>query len=1016
MNSVSILAFLLSAFTAHHVVAYAVDQMIDFGKEGESFNTSPLKLAMANLAEGNITVKCPLVAEGRVMTLYPNRHPIDADQFFVYTMRHGYVEEIDIKDILHNNVGSLKAKKGTTVDGNSFLFRLGSGLTVRREFSTFYVMCASERDVTPIKFLQDAIHSYQEIKNGMSVIDAEKGLSEEYANVIAGVVEIKLQGFPSVNQGCGDVDLGIFQDMTVMDPTATVPTCIVDIMEEQRVGFYCKSGKVYPSDCFKSFLTVDQTVTDRMTFDGPVVTNKIGYLYTARFYAEKVYKPFEGYCSCISRNKETNEMVESARIIIRNKMEYNFDLSDMIKKYLLKGKTSSLYHLTLHKGRTLTVKYPLSGDFIRLDGSNEPVSRDGISFADSIGKLANVEINPRDVSRSVNVIIDEVAVPQLLEITEAVVGDALEVDSSKMKEGELKIRYLNGRPLGLKSGRHLYYSWKMTRLGEYGYVDILAQVMITVVPNFDIHQLGCSPRYANIFHGSIGTDVFRRRIWSQKFIDVNHCDAFGTDGHGFGFYCPPGHTAFPDGCQHLLYNANRSKVITDPEKSISVHDPDSGITYITLREKTEKGPSVSCSCVNPEGLEVARLDVHSTPKQMIYMSGSNHKRIAGILFSSFVDMSTMSTPDEETVQEIETIQVNGYGIEKEVTMTIGSRLKLVCQNKMPVTVVTDESLLKQQGYNAGEERVSEATGGSMESQATSLAGDDLRSQARWFPLNFSTFTYKHEKTVNYDMLVAKPYGDVTSDVNLGVNIYPDRNGKTTDPSVLNIEVLENSIIMSKKPFAKFVPLIFVCGNTAPVTDANSSEPVNEHASALRNGNAVANLTEASTSAYDSTRDSHVDGTQKVLQVKDIVKVMLPVTDPYVFGCGITKHHDRIFNDNVLPLADKNGKTIGCIVNLNVDRNDRASFYCPPPYVTDPPDCGLFVPDDQIMEKLRKSKVFVYVRKSRNLYIFAKGHITMEDWSDRGTSVHLFPHECRCLTNTGKVISAIRIYRDKTVLW
>ncbi|GBE60620.1 hypothetical protein, conserved [Babesia ovata] len=68
-----------------------------------------------------------------------------------------------------------------------------------------------------------------------------------------------------------------------------------------------------------------------------------------------------------------------------------------------------------------------------------------------------------------------------------------------------------------------------------------------------------------------------------------------------------------------------------------------------------------------------------------------------------------------------------------------------------------------------------------------------------------------------------------------------------------------------------------------------------------------------------------------------VEVNVERTDLNMQGSGITYPPDELFKPETPPLYDGDGQPqFGCKIDLQAAR--EAAFYCPAPYVLDPPNC------------------------------------------------------------------------------
>ncbi|CDR71491.1 hypothetical protein, conserved [Babesia bigemina] len=128
-----------------------------------------------------------------------------------------------------------------------------------------------------------------------------------------------------------------------------------------------------------------------------------------------------------------------------------------------------------------------------------------------------------------------------------------------------------------------------------------------------------------------------------------------------------------------------------------------------------------------------------------------------------------------------------------------------------------------------------------------------------------------------------------------------------------------------------------------------------------------------------------------------------MTDPYMQGCGVTYESDKLFKPETPKLYDSIGQDVGCRIDLQAAK--EAAFYCPAPYVLDPPDCF-----NQVLVK-GETKNVTDVSKSlgashTNHFVTLK--FNSELVGPRETLRQTTPLECRCVTVKGIVLSTIQI--------
>ncbi|KAK1444176.1 hypothetical protein BgAZ_100820 [Babesia gibsoni] len=136
-----------------------------------------------------------------------------------------------------------------------------------------------------------------------------------------------------------------------------------------------------------------------------------------------------------------------------------------------------------------------------------------------------------------------------------------------------------------------------------------------------------------------------------------------------------------------------------------------------------------------------------------------------------------------------------------------------------------------------------------------------------------------------------------------------------------------------------------------------------------------------------------------LYVLGLVDVAIHPTDPYLHGCGMTDPSEELFRDNTAPLLNDAGERIGCEVDLALG---DASFYCPLPYHTEPPNCMPRAP----------TWSFRVIKPggagNKHMFVFTKG--ALRRWFNRcWKQMKQETFECHCTTYKGIRMATIRVH-------
>ncbi|GBE59051.1 hypothetical protein, conserved [Babesia ovata] len=137
---------------------------------------------------------------------------------------------------------------------------------------------------------------------------------------------------------------------------------------------------------------------------------------------------------------------------------------------------------------------------------------------------------------------------------------------------------------------------------------------------------------------------------------------------------------------------------------------------------------------------------------------------------------------------------------------------------------------------------------------------------------------------------------------------------------------------------------------------------------------------------------------------NVVEVNVDTTGPYMQGCGVTYTSDEFFKPDTPKLYDTNGQPqFGCKIDLQAAM--EAAFYCPAPYVLDPPNCfsQVYV-DGEVKNMSDLSKSLVASRSNHFVILSFDSSLVGVGETLRQAP----PLECRCVTVKGVVLSTIQI--------
>ncbi|GBE62698.1 hypothetical protein, conserved [Babesia ovata] len=135
-----------------------------------------------------------------------------------------------------------------------------------------------------------------------------------------------------------------------------------------------------------------------------------------------------------------------------------------------------------------------------------------------------------------------------------------------------------------------------------------------------------------------------------------------------------------------------------------------------------------------------------------------------------------------------------------------------------------------------------------------------------------------------------------------------------------------------------------------------------------------------------------------------VHVNVERTDLYMQGCGVTYSSDKLFKPETAQLYNGDGQSqFGCKIDLHAAK--EAAFYCPAPYVLDPPNCFSQVyMDGEVNNTGDLSMSLVSSHSNHFVILQFDDSLVGPGEKLRQTS----PLECRCVTVKGIVLSSIQI--------
>ncbi|CDR95591.1 hypothetical protein BBBOND_0207460 [Babesia bigemina] len=783
--------------------------------------------------------------------------------------------------------------------------------------------------------------------------DVNTTLTQEIMKIGTGLAMFSLLTgrFQTLLQGCGSRPSPLFlpsNDVTV-DRSTGVTSCVVDPMSPLRIGFVCE-GRIEPKGCMKSLLDEH----------GRVVTVTEPHLYwnvaknahwvAAMFFHTVALPPIKGECRCVDPKTGNTK----ARIEVRSRTDYVCDIARKIFRNRHRPIRGPWCSVVLHPGSTLTIKLPMqsvsststnerSDEDLRMD-VEEDVSSISFSQLSSVYEYES-EFLPTNVAtmRQQSVSYDNTYDEKLYH--NALVGDAIDIDVSQISRGEVKLKYHRDKPLTLRRGLNsFYYHWTLVSRNDNVPDMIRAIVNVSFALTHNYAMLGSDVHTQSLFDPSISQYHCSVQTMGNGIGRVYEC-LYQDVAHvtDVGIHCGSEEELFPNNCEATAYDLYSNKIVLFPG---SVRNatlfPIRGFQLFKVDFEQNESVSLACLCVDKRGYEISRMIMESN--QYIYRS--------------------CDVKQEEPSNSWFPFRLIPW-----------SEFQLLDQNRSSIPVLLNNVTKKFITLNVGTQLAITCAGSPGD---LNVAGN-LDVNPMWLPIDAEEFHYAVRLTLHGHELVRTLHRDViggTVDAFLVSQIH-----LLTDFYVqLVIDSRRGGIIISKHPDdTAYVPLTFVCGKTPNISE----------------------ISMVPRSRYNVTIPH---GTLRLAPYTwHVVEVNVETTDPYMQGCGVTYDSDELFKPATPQLYDSYRQEIGC--KIDIQSAKEAAFYCPAPYVLDPPDCFNQVLVEGEVKNLSDISESLAASHSNHFVIlkFHSGSIGPVE-----TLRKTPPLECRCVTIKGIVLSTIHI--------
>ncbi|CDR96789.1 hypothetical protein BBBOND_0306930 [Babesia bigemina] len=775
-------------------------------------------------------------------------------------------------------------------------------------------------------------------------------------------------------QGCGSRPSPLFdaENEVSIDPDTGTVSCVADPMSLSPIGFVCE-GLIEPADCMMSLINKSDEVA---TVTTPHLYNdfeKNGKWVVARYFNGLALPPIDGECRCV--DSETGRV--KAKIEIRSKTEYVCDISKEIFSKPFSHVSGPWCSVVLHPGSTLTIRLPTeqinTAPTVRASeddvNTNFDMEVDEDASAVALSPLPSVydyetEFLPselytlRHLASVFGFVIHDESMHH-----EAIAGDALEFDVSQMERGEVKIRYHLDKPMALRHASNaFYYHWTLISKDKNVRDKVRGTIALHMAFTHEYNIIGCDRRPQSVFNPKISQKHCSVKSMGNGIGDVYECAAPIKEDfkQTAGIYCRSDEELLPPTCQSLGYDLRKNRIVSIPASlRHATPYPIRGFQLFDYFYRSNNPVSYACSCVDQRGYEKSRLIVtshqHENVTSIIYGDYANPTLLPRILLPwDEVELSSEGrTPPAPLVLK--------HVSQESFELDLGKTLSITCG------IAAAWFSHGNTTYDAPHVRIDE----------------DLA--ATWLPKHPEEFYYSVNETNDVIELVKATYGSsiVTTPGGFQVGYHSDENG--TEPSKLVLRSTMGAILISKNAtYKQFVPMTFVCSkrpepsDLSVITDNASTSDAPEQP--------IANALESATGA-----------------TWNIVEVKVEMTDPYMQGCGVTYSSTELFKPETPKLYDADGQEIGCQIDINTAH--KAAFYCPAPYVMDPPNCFTQVYVGAERKNLKDISESLMAYRSSHFVILRFERLRIRS---KETLRQTPPLECRCVTAKGVVLSTIQI--------
>ncbi|GBE60225.1 hypothetical protein, conserved [Babesia ovata] len=926
----------------------------DFGDPHDLLSSNALVFCRMDIDDTeDASVVCPRRVNNTEYVWHPQPTPGENSNINAYVSNEGTFHPVALSDVIvtESPVAYISVESDVSQTKLKLDFQMAEIYAITEPRLIF--ICGP-RNLVP----SDALQRHLDRLNGLAEMQAfpwypASQLTQEIKKVGTGlgIFNVYRDRTRLPLQGCGSRHSPIFSpdNKVVVDRAMGTRSCVADPVSLSPIGFLCE-GRIEPEDCMKSLLDKNGEVVKapQPHFYWAFENNKP--LAVVQYFNKLALSPFHGECRCV--DPETGRV--KARIEIRSKNEYICDIASMIFLNRFRPIHGPWCSVMLHPGSALTIRLPIASvDSCSITGDYNYDFEDDLLVL-PFSQLPSIyeyetEFLPKDLTslRQLKTTYDVDLYEEIL-YNKALAGDALELDVSQMSRGEIKLKYHPNKLLASIGGDSSFlYHWTLISRNENVLDKVRAIVNVSLAFTHSYLMVGCDRGPQGVFDPGMSKRYCSVKQMENGIGPTYECTIHIMRGHmKAGIHCSPGEELLPNNCDSVGYDLYSNRIIPPPRTvRTATRNNIRGFQVLDFYFLNNCPVSYACVCVDQGGYEKSRLvfetNRHETETYLVRLEEAYHMVAPHLL----PPVSEFGLSNE--LPTLTTLITAPHASKKHIMLKAGTTLVMSCAIDTEVQNVENNGAI----------------------------------DITWLPENSEYFYYTVNQTPGGPALVKAAYTDSLVTTPGGLEVRYSEYDKRRRCKELAITSHRGAILISKDPLhKKYVPIRYVCGKTP---DASDLSVITGKMSAFPNLPTIGSLAR---------------------YTWNVVKVNVETTDPYMQGCGVTQSSVELFKPETPKLYNAHGQLkFGC--KIDIQAAGEAAFYCPAPYVLDPPNCFSQVSVGGVVTNtgdLSKS----LVSSHSNHFVILRLYSSLIGPGE--TMRQTPPLECRCVTVKGVVLSTVQI--------